>query len=76
MEINNLNDDIKIKIKIGNQQYTIRGYSRAGLYTSILIDEFNVVFDMGYIHNKSHAYDNKLISHGHCDHIGALHTDH
>ena len=69
-------NDTIIKIKIGTQIFTIRGYSRAGLCTSILIDEFNVVFDMGYQHFKSHSYDNKLISHGHCDHIGALHTDH
>jgi ribonuclease Z len=68
--------DTLLKLKIGSQQYTIRGYSRAGLCTSILIEEFNVVFDMGYAHDKSHTYDNKLISHGHCDHIGALHIDH
>jgi ribonuclease BN (tRNA processing enzyme) len=35
-----------------------------------------VVFDMGYANESAFAFDNKLISHGHTDHIGALHIDH
>jgi ribonuclease Z len=73
---NQNNGETFIKIKIGNQIYTIRGFSRGGLRTCILIDEFNVVFDMGYSNDRAFSYDNKLISHGHTDHIGALHTDH
>jgi ribonuclease Z len=55
---------------------TLRGYSRGGERTSILIEELNVVFDMGYLHNKAHSYDNIIISHGHADHYGALHLHH
>lgn len=73
---NENNGETFIKIKIGSQQYTIRGYSRAGLRTCILIDEFNVVFDMGYVNDRAFCYDNKFISHGHCDHIGGLYADH
>jgi len=73
---NQNNGETFIKIKVGSQNYTIRGYSRAGLKTSILIDEMNVVFDMGYSNTRAFSYDNKLISHGHNDHIGALHSDH
>ena len=73
---NQNNGETYLKIKVGTQPYTIRGYSRAGLKTCILIDEMNVVFDMGYSNDRAYSYDNKLISHGHTDHIGALHTDH
>jgi ribonuclease Z len=65
-----------LKIKVKNQFYTLRGFSRAGLRTCILCDEFNVCFDMGYSNDRAFSYDNKLISHGHCDHIGGLHFDH
>lgn len=70
------NGETYMKLKIEHQIYTIRGFSRAGLRTSILIDEFNIVFDMGYSNERSFCYDNKLITHGHADHIGALHIDH
>jgi ribonuclease Z len=69
------NGETYMKINVDTQIYTIRGYSRAGLRTSILIDEINVVFDMGYANDRAYSFDNKLISHGHTDHIGALHTD-
>jgi ribonuclease Z len=70
------NGTTNIKTKVGSDTYNIRGYSRAGLKTSIMIDELNVVFDMGYADEKAFSYDNKLISHGHTDHIGSLHIDH
>jgi ribonuclease Z len=73
---NNNNSETFIKIKIGGQYYTLSGYSRAGQRTCILIDEFNIVCDMGYVNDKAYSYDNKLISHGHYDHIGGLHGDH
>ena len=69
------NGETYLKFLVGSQPYTIRGYSRAGLRTSILIDEINVVFDMGYANDRAYSFDNKLISHGHIDHIGALYTD-
>ena len=64
------NGETYLKMLVGSQTYTIRGYSRAGLRTSILIDEINVVFDMGYANDRAFSFDNKLISHGHTDHIG------
>ena len=70
------NGETFMRLKVGGQYYTIRGYSRAGLKTCILIDEFNVAFDMGYSNDRAFSYDNKLISHGHNDHIGSLHNDH
>ena len=70
------NGETFIKIKIGSQIYTLRGYSRAGLRTCILIDELNLVLDMGYSNDRAFSFDNKLISHGHNDHIGGLHADH
>ncbi len=70
------NGETYVKVKVGSQIYTIRGYSRAGLRTCILIDELNLVLDMGYSNDRAFSYDNKLISHGHNDHIGALHADH
>ncbi len=70
------NGETYLKIQVGSQTYTLRGYSRAGLRTCISIDELNVVFDMGYAMERAFSYDNKLISHGHTDHIGGLHIDH
>ena len=72
----NNNGETYLKIKVGFQFYTMRGYSRAGLKTCILVDEFNVGLDMGYSNERAFSYDNKLITHGHNDHIGALHTEH
>jgi ribonuclease BN (tRNA processing enzyme) len=70
------NGETYLKLKVGSQMYTLRGYSRAGLKTCILVEELNVGFDMGYSNERAFSYDNKLISHGHNDHIGALHYDH
>lgn len=70
------NNKTLLKIKVGKQFYTITGYSRAALRTCIMILELNTAFDMGYADEQAFAYDNKLISHGHMDHCGSLHTDH
>jgi ribonuclease Z len=72
----NNNGETFLKIKIGSQIYTLRGFSRAGLRTCILVDEFNICLDMGYSNDRAFCYDNKLITHGHTDHIGCLHYDH
>lgn len=69
------NGETYIKLQVGPHQYTLRGFSRAGLRTCITIDELNIVFDMGYANERAFSFDNKLISHGHTDHIGALHID-
>jgi ribonuclease Z len=55
--------------------YTITGTSVAALGTCIYIKELRLAFDMGIlIDNWVHNTDTVCISHGHCDHIGQLHT--
>lgn len=73
---NENNGETYLKLKVGSQTWTLRGFSRAGLKTSILVNELNVVFDMGYSNDRAFSFDNKLISHGHNDHIGGLYSDH
>jgi len=55
---------------------TLEGVSRAGDKTIIMVKELNIIFDYGANLETSHSYDNILISHGHNDHIGQLHTHH
>jgi ribonuclease Z len=71
-----INQSTYLKIKIGKINYNIYGYSRAGFKTCIVIPDINTVFDYGYAEEKAYSISNKLISHGHMDHIGSLHTDH
>jgi ribonuclease Z len=70
------NDEFIGRITVDKQIYTIRGYSRAGSRTCIIIPDLNILFDMGYMNDIAHSIDNKFISHGHNDHIGCLHYDH
>ena len=65
-----------LKLNINKCIYNIYGYSRGGEKTCIVIPELDVVFDFGYVESKAIPINNKLISHGHIDHIGSLHTDH
>jgi len=66
---------LTIPINTKDQVFNLHGYSRAGHMTSIMVDCVNVVFDMGYANKRACSCD-VLISHGHMDHIGCLHTDH
>lgn len=65
-----------LTINIDKYTYNLYGYSRGGERTCIVIPELDVVFDFGYTELKAISINNKLISHGHIDHIGSLHTDH
>lgn len=69
------NNNTYLRLNIGKQIYNIYGYSRAGSKTCIIIQDLNIVFDYGYADERAYSMNNKLISHGHMDHIGALHTD-
>lgn len=59
-------------MKIGN--WTIRGVSIAGRHTTIMVDELKLCFDLGIILDLIERAQTVLISHGHGDHIGSLHT--
>ena len=59
-------------MKVSN--WTIRGISIAGRHTTILVDELRVCFDLGIILDNIERTQTVLISHGHGDHIGSLHT--
>lgn len=62
-------------IKLIKNEYHVYGYSRAGHQTSIIIDNIDIQFDCGYMNRKSCNITNKLISHGHLDHICSLPFD-
>ena len=57
-------------------QFSIQGYSRAGIMTYFIIPSLNLVFDAGMMNPLASAQDNILISHGHMDHCGGIHTSH
>lgn len=63
--------DGELSIRLDNM--TIRGKSKGGCCTSIMIDDLNVAFDMGYCPSKVEKLTDIFISHGHTDHIGCLH---
>lgn len=53
---------------------TIIGKSVGGQETSIIVPTFDICFDMGVLLDDSVGKSIICISHGHCDHIGNLHT--
>lgn len=57
-------------VSVGN--YTLRGISVGGVYTSLAVPELGVVFDAGASPRSSAASDTIFLSHGHADHVGAL----
>jgi ribonuclease Z len=52
--------------------YTLRGVSVGGVYTSIVVPELGVMFDVGMPARSAGGVDTILLSHGHADHVGAL----
>src|SRR5689334_5458633 len=59
---------------INLNNYTIVVNSIGGHGTSLYIKELKIAFDMGLIIDHwVHNTDNVFISHGLCDHVGALH---
>ncbi len=53
-------------------QYNIQGMSLGGLYTSILVKELGLLFDVGFAFREAASVPYLLLSHAHLDHIGAL----
>jgi len=68
VSIDTLVVDISDKEKI-----TLVGQSVAGLRTNIVIPEYSIVFDIGVCSHQSTNQPVVCVSHGHADHIGALH---
>jgi ribonuclease Z len=52
--------------------YTIRGFSVAGVHTSLLVRELDVLLDVGIATRTIAGAQNIFLSHGHADHCGAL----
>lgn len=57
-------------IRAGN--YTIRGVSVGGVYTSLMIPELGVMLDVGLAPRSFAGAGRLFLSHGHVDHAGAL----
>ncbi len=54
--------------------YTIRGISLGGIYTSLQVRELDVVLDIGLAPRSFAGTKALFLSHGHADHSGALAT--
>ena len=52
--------------------YTIRGISVGGVYTSLYVPELSVLFDVGAPLRSAVGARSLFLSHGHVDHCGAL----
>lgn len=59
-----------LEVKAGN--YTVRGISVGGVYTSLQVPELDAVFDVGITLRSFAGTDNIFLSHGHADHLGGL----
>ena len=55
-----------------NGDLTIRGRSLGGIYTSVYVPEFSVLFDVGVALRDHIGAKFICLSHGHVDHVGAL----
>jgi ribonuclease Z len=55
-------------------EFTLRGVSVGGVYTSLQVPELGVLLDVGLAPRSFAATNDVFLSHGHADHIGALNT--
>ena len=51
---------------------TLRGITRGGVETCLMVPELGVMFDVGMCPPGALKYDRILVSHGHADHLGGL----
>lgn len=51
---------------------TLRGITRGGIETCLMVPEIGVMFDVGMCPQGAIKYDKILVSHGHADHLGGL----
>ena len=54
------------------EQYTIRGASLGGLYTSLYIPQLDSLFDVGLAIRTGASATRLFLSHAHLDHLGSL----
>ncbi len=59
-------------LQVSAGPYRIRGVSVGGVYTSMHVPELNALFDLGMPQRSCAAAKRWFLSHGHCDHAGAL----
>jgi ribonuclease Z len=52
--------------------FTIRGVSVGGIYTSLHVQELDVLLDVGIAPRSFGAIDDLFLSHAHADHVGAI----
>lgn len=53
-------------------KYKVEGIAIAGYYSFVMVENFNVCFDLGIGSRATAKYATVLISHGHHDHCGGL----
>lgn len=58
------------ELKVGG--LTLRGVTRGGILTCLMVPEFDVMFDVGGPVRGQLRFTNILVSHGHQDHLGGL----
>lgn len=58
------------ELKVGG--LTLRGVTRGGVETCLMVDELGVMFDVGMCPPGALRFDTILVSHGHADHLGGL----
>jgi len=51
---------------------SVSGVSVGGVYTSLLVPEFDTIFDVGIAPRSFVGASQVLLSHGHADHVGSL----
>lgn len=51
---------------------TLRGITRGGVETCLMVKEIGVMFDVGMCPPGALKYDTILVSHGHADHLGGI----
>ena len=62
----------RVITEVSVDNYTIRGISVGGIYTSLLVPEIRSMFDVGASPRSFTGAKRLFLSHGHVDHIGAL----
>jgi ribonuclease Z len=58
------------ELKVGG--LTLRGITRGGIETCLMVPELGVMFDVGMCPPGALRYDTILVSHGHADHLGGV----
>lgn len=60
-----------VKLHIGNK-WQVQGIAISGIYSCVMVENYNICFDLGIGMRSTAKYANVFISHGHHDHCGGL----